>query len=176
MSDALNKLNRISRFASVIAKIVMVITVIAIIAMTAVLVITAVHSGLLVNPDLWSAAEEAPMTIGQIQAAALTGIVTATVILVIMYYIDRIFTETHKNNTPFLNENVRFLKIIAILVFVAAFVPVINATATYFLENGTGIVVGFNPLILLLMAFVIYGISIVFSYGVTLQKESDETL
>jgi hypothetical protein len=117
------------------------------------------------------------VTNGQIQAAAVTLFATAAIILAIMHYIDNIFTNIHKNNTPFMGENVRSLKIVAVLVFAAAFVPtIISAVAKYFLEDDPNIIVGSSPFVLLLMAFVIYGLSIVFSYGTALQKESDETL
>ncbi|MDR0198245.1 MAG: DUF2975 domain-containing protein [Methanomassiliicoccaceae archaeon] len=177
MSDALNKLNRISRYGGLIAKVIMAILVIAIVALVILLAVTVADPELSFNPADWNnMIIAAPVTIGQIQAAALAAIATIAAILAIMYYIDRLFTSLHKNNTPFTDENVRNLRIIAILILAATIVlAIIGAALSYVFDTDAMTVIGFNPFTLL-VALMVYILSLIFSYGVTLQRESDQTL
>jgi len=168
----LNRLNKISGYAGVAAKIIMVLLVICIVAAVILLAALYFDFDLIINEF----ADE-PVTRGQIQAAAVNGIAGSIVGLAIMYFINRLFTNIHKSNALFTDDNVRDLRIIAILLAVAAVViTIVSVLTIVFLLDTADVVVGFNPLVMLLTASVVYIVSLIFSYGTELQKQSDETL
>ena len=116
----------------------------------------------------------AAISVGQLRALALIAAAACLFGLVIMYHINRIFMNIHRNNTPFTEDNVRDLRVIALLVLVVTIVlPIMSEASAY--AAGEAAVIGFNPFTLL-MAFIIYILSLIFSYGTELQRESDETL
>jgi len=173
LSESLNRLHRISGYASVAAKVIMVFLLIVIIGAVVMLAMVSAGSFDFIVEEL---AEEA-VTKGQIQAAALNAIAAAAAGSVILYFIDRLFTNIHKRNALFTDENVRDLRMIAFLLAAAAIViTTVSVLTIYFLLDTTDIVVGFNPLIMLMTAFIVYIVSLIFSYGTELQKQSDETL
>jgi hypothetical protein len=129
------------------------------------------------DPDLLVRNIEDLPTIAQLQALAVNATAMAFAGLLILYYINHLFTNIHKNNALFTDGNVRDLKIIAILIFVSAIVlTAVTVLTLFFIENTENIVVGFNPMIMLATAFVVYIVSLIFGYGTELQRESDETL
>ena len=173
LSDTLNRLHKISGYAAVATKIIMVALVIVIISAAVMLAMVSAGSFDLIIEEL---AEE-EVTTKQIQAAALNAIAASAAVLVILYHIDRLFTNIHKRNALFTDDNVRDLRIIALLLAVAAvIITTVSVITIYFLLDTTDIVVGFNPLTMLLAAFIVYIMSLIFSHGTELQRQSDETL
>jgi hypothetical protein len=177
LSDALKKLNRISSFAGVIAKIIMAVLAIATVVAVIILIVTFTDPNLLTDPGRWgNITVTAPATIDQIRAAALAALVVIAFAEAIMYYVDRLFTNIRENNTPFTDENAKNLRIMAFLILAAVLVmAATGAILAYAFGTGSDIYIGANPFSLL-VAFMVYVLSLIFSHGATLQKESDETL
>jgi len=171
MSNALNKLNRLSGYAGLFAKIIMVVLVIAVAAGCALLALT------LIDPDILTDNIPELTSVGYAQATALNIMIGATILFVIMYFINRLFVNIHRNNAIFTEENVGDLKMIALLILILAIVMTVTVSLTaFFLLSAEDIVVGFSPLAMLLTAFIVYVLSLIFSHGADLQRESDETL
>jgi len=173
MSDTLNRLHRISGYAGVVAKVIMAFLIIAVIA--AAVMLAAVSADL--EPIAEGLAEETEFTKGDVQAAALNAIVAGLAGIMIMYVVNRLFTNIHKRNALFTDDNVRDLRTISLMLVVSAIaITIVSVLTIVFLLDTTDIVVGFNPLAMLLAAFIVYIMSLIFSYGTELQKQSDETL
>jgi len=171
MSDTLNRLNKLSGYAGLFAKIVMMLLIIAVIGGCVLLALT------FADPDLIIDNVPEATSIGYAQATALNIITGAAVLFPIMYFINRFFMNIHKSNVVFTYTNVRDLRTVALLIVVLAVVmTVVVSLTTYFLLNAEDIVVGFSPLTMLLTAFIVYVLSLIFSHGADLQRESDETL
>jgi len=172
LSETLNRLNRLSGYAGVASKIIMAILIIVIIGAVVAIAAVALDNSMIIE----EMAKEA-VTKGDVQAAALNAIAAACAGLAIMYYVNRLFTNIHKNNALFTDDNVRDLRTIALLLVAAAIViTTVGVLTIVFLLDTTDIVVGFNPLSMLLTAFIVYIVSLIFSHGTELQKQSDETL
>ncbi|MDR2698269.1 MAG: DUF2975 domain-containing protein [Candidatus Methanoplasma sp.] len=170
MGSDLDKLNTISWWVGVIAKIAMVLFVCAIAAICVLMVVAAFNPDLLLDniPEL--------NTKGEIVLLGAMIITVVAFVIVILYYVNHLFMGIRKNNTPFTDESVKDLKTIAILVLVCAIVaPILSGVAEYVFDVGAEGAISFSPLTLF-VAFVFYVLSLVFSYGAALQKESDETL
>jgi magnesium-transporting ATPase (P-type) len=166
----MNKLNRLSGYAAVAAKIMMVILIIAIIA-TAILLIVSVAYQDLLNENLFTV----DLTLTEVRAVSLNAITVCIVALILLYYVARLFTNIHRDSKIFTESNVKDLRMIALLMVIAAVVIVI-VTGIIYLWNPSPILDGASPLFLLMMAFFVYILSLIFSHGAELQKQSDETL
>ncbi|MDR0334614.1 MAG: DUF2975 domain-containing protein [Methanomassiliicoccaceae archaeon] len=174
MSDTLNKLNRLSGYAEVLSKIIMVVLVIVIVGACIVLALT--YADLSAIEGILEEWEVMPAD-NEIRAVALNAIAMCAIGLVIMYYVHRLFTNIHKSNALFTDANVEDLRTIAILLLIAAVVlTAVVSLTTFYLLDTTDIVVGFNPLMMLMTALIIYMVSLIFRYGTELQRQSDETL
>jgi hypothetical protein len=170
MSAALTRLNKISEIVGLIVKIIMILIVVAMVGVCLAAIAIAVF------PDIQL--DIAPELTVAVNAAvfATMVIVLLVIIFAILYYIDRLFTGITKNNTPFTDDSVENLRMIAILMVVTAVAaPIMGGILVYFFDFSGATVFGFDPLILF-VAFLIYIISLVFSHGTALQKESDVTL
>ena len=172
MSETLNKLNKISEIAGLIAKICMVLLTLGIAAAVILICVVGLDPNFLTNLS----ESEVTITNGQILTAGVTLFFGAVIGMVILYYLDRLFTNIHKNNTPFTDENVKSLKTIAILLVIFTIVvPAVSALTAYALDAGYDWTMQFN-VISLFAAFIVYFLSLIFQHGTALQKESDETL
>ena len=159
--------------AGVITKIIMALLIIAVIAAVAILVVVTADIGSIVE----RMAAETAITKEEVQAATLNAVAVGLGALAILYFVNRLFTNVHKNNALFTDDNVRDLRLIALMLVIAAAVfTAVTALTMVFLLDTTDVVVGFSPLSMLLTAFIVYIISLIFSYGTELQKQSDETL
>jgi hypothetical protein len=100
-----------------------------------------------------------PTAIGALRLFAIIACastcLTAIFYAVIMFIISNFFKSTAIHNTPFLEENVKRLKITGIIMIVGA------------------LIIGWNSLI---AAFAIFVFAYVFQYGTELQQQYDETL
>jgi uncharacterized membrane protein len=80
------------------------------------------------------------------------------------------------HNTPFRDENVKYLERIAIFTVICAIVvPIVGGVFVLAWDVDPTQMLAFNPL-MLLFALPVYLASLVLKYGTTLQKESDATL
>lgn len=169
MSDALNRLNKLSRYVCIGLKLLMVLLGFAIAAMAIALI------AILMNPD-WLAQIYPDLTYGD-AVVMMSSILTFTIVGFIAFFLaHRLFKNIYTNHTPFLDQNVKDLKYIAMVVLVGAILSPIIVFAI-----AVGNDVTFDPTVeinfgLFMMAFLVYLLSLVFKYGTALQKESDETL
>ncbi|MCL1810870.1 MAG: DUF2975 domain-containing protein [Methanomassiliicoccaceae archaeon] len=169
MSETLNRLNKISKYIGLGSKVLFVLLAIAIVFAFAVIV------AVTLDPDLVGLFEPTVKN-GQVLATCVTTICAGALGLIVLYYISRLFMNIYKNNTPFTDENVKTLEIIAIMAIVCAIaMPAASALSAYAFDAGYDQVIGFNAFTLF-VAFLVYFLSLIFKYGAVLQKESDETL
>jgi len=172
MSETLNKLNRISRLVEKGANIIMFLLIIVMILM-----LIAVTILMILSPDVLPSppgAEE--FTKDQILVVCANAVLSGVFLVIALYYVRSFFGSIHKNNTPFTDEGVRSLEILAIILVACAFiVPLGSALLSFATGFWPAQIAVFNPF-LLFMALVMYFLSLIFKYGAALQKESDETL
>jgi len=169
MSETSDRLKRLSGFAGVVSKIILALLVICVIVSAILLVITVVDLSIL--PD----AVTNELTERQAQYIALNALAVSAVALAIMYYVQRLFTDIHGSDAVFTEKNVNSLRSIALTMVVAAVVMIIVTGITYIMDP-MPIINGGNTLLFLLMAFIVYIISLIFQHGAELQRQSDETL
>jgi len=169
----LSKLNKISYFVSLLSKIFLTILILMII------IVVAVGIGVTLNADFFSQVIEdtgSSYTVSHIQEMSVTAVVGFALGAIVVYYVGRLFSNIHRTNTPFTDDSVKFLEMIAILMVVGAFViPIVSYATSFALEAEYNQSVGVN-LFAVFAAFLIYFMSLVFKYGAMLQKESDEML
>jgi len=180
MNEALSKLTRISRLGALFAKGMMVIIVLGTVVAVAILI--AVYIDPNIVADITAPADIYNVPVEDIDMAALAKVLSVGMLVLgivgfrMMYYIYQLFDNIHKNNTPFTDDNAKYLQRIAVLMIVSTIIlPIIDGVmqrvvnVEYYSQLGFG---GFPILVALLLFF----LSLVFKYGATLQKESDETL
>jgi Mn2+/Fe2+ NRAMP family transporter len=170
MNNALKRLNTFCRYGEVLALIAMVVLVL-IIAATAIMMAVV---GL--DADILSQIDDSAFTSGQLLAMGTIVIAAMIFALVILYYAYLLCKNIHLNNTPFRDENVKYLERISIFTVTCAIVvPIIGGIFVLAMDIDPTQMLTFNPL-MLLFALPVYLASLVLKYGTTLQKESDETL
>ena len=175
MSETLNKLNRIFDLAGTIAKAIMVLIVIVAAIVVAFMAVVALF------PDvLTTAAAAAPDVVlpsnNQLYSTSVAAILNMAFLYILLYYINRLSKNITKSNTPFTVESVRYLEMMALVLFISAFaLPAISSLASYAFGVWPDGAISFS-LYLLLTSIIVYFLSLIFKYGTTLQKESDETL
>lgn len=169
MSDTLDRLNKLSRYVCIGVKLLMIL--LGFIIVTVAITLGAV----LWNPD-WLIQVYPDMAYGD-AIVMLSSIILLTIVGFFAFFlVHRLFKNIYTNHTPFLDENVRDLRNISIIVLVGAIISPIVVFAVATMNDVT-----FDPTVeinfgLFLMAFLVYLLSLVFKYGTALQKESDETL
>ena len=91
-----------------------------------------------------------------------------------IFFVYAIFNEIRKGVTPFSHENTTRIKKIALL---AAILSIVGSYSDALVDYYTiGELTWRINIIGIIVAIIIYCISLIFSYGCDLQKESDETL
>ena len=168
-ADPLKKLNRVSWWAGLIAKIMMILVVLAIVFLCYGLIY------LYSNPLPWGGS--APWNTASF-VYTISYVVRAVLLVMILYFINHMFMNIRRNNTPFMGVVVKDLRIMSILVLVYGLVPLIEACVFMYVIDFYHIqlVTSSLDLYIFFLSFIIYAVSLVFSYGVALQKASDETL
>ncbi|ERJ12061.1 DUF2975 domain-containing protein [Haloplasma contractile] len=101
-------------------------------------------------------------------------------VAVILHYLSRILSSL-KDNTPFTNENVKSLKVIAWSIIISSvLVPAVETFIFTMIIHSTGIEqldsVFSIDLTALFVGFLLLILSHIFNYGTYLQKEYDQTL
>ncbi|MBE6759813.1 MAG: DUF2975 domain-containing protein [Ruminococcaceae bacterium] len=94
---------------------------------------------------------------------------------VVMLLCERILGTVNTENTPFVAENVRRLKIMSVLMAVISVVPSWLAQIVSFILGDRNLLMEVE-LGMLMIALVIWCLALIFEYGVTLQQREDETL
>jgi hypothetical protein len=171
MSEALNKLNRISKIVAIVAMIGMVAMVIVAVCAAVALIVSALY------PDavLDAIAFDGETTLGYFQVICAGLIAASIIIFAVLFYVRHLFVGITKNNTPFTDECVKDLRMVAGLILVYAIaLPVIGSVASYLLDTANDLFIFSGSAFFL--ALMVYFIYLIFSYGTELQKESDATL
>ena len=170
MNDALKKLNKICKFAELFSKILLIALVIG--AVVTLIIMGAVA----LNPDLISEIGDGTLTNKEVLSMGVIMIIAVVFAFIILYYAYLICGNIHRNNTPFMDENVKYLEKIAIWTIVCALViPLIGGAIGVAIGVDPAQMLAFNPM-MLFFAFPVYLLSLILKYGTTLQKESDATL
>ena len=171
MNETLDKLNEICGLARIVAKICMALLVIGIVVSIIMIGLVALYPDFLT--DIFEIGGTT-ITNGQILATSVTAIFGGALGIVILYYLDCLFTNIRDCNTPFTNKSVKYLETISILLVIfTTSVPAASAIAAY--AFSTAVVMEFN-IAALLVAALVYVLSLIFKHGTSLQKESDAIL
>ena len=179
MSEALNKLTKVSRFVGSVTTVLMVaLTVAMIVAVVAIIAVA-------LNPDIVNSVIEYAgntINIDDIDTTAAAAILLATVLVLmplmiaIMYFVRRMFNNIHENNTPFTDDNAKCLVNIALLTVACTIAaPILDYALQTVIDTASYQAYSFSAFPLL-VALLLYFLSLVFKYGAELQKESNETL
>ena len=175
MSETLNKLNRIFEFAGMIAKILMVLIVVVAAIVVVFMAVLAFF------PDILTKAVEAvPGTVlptsDQLYTLSAAAVLNMVFLFVLLYYLYRLSKNISESRTPFTDASVRYLELMAVILFISTFaLPAISALVSFAYGIWPYGVISFSPY-LLLTSIIVYFLSLIFKYGTSLQKESDETL
>jgi hypothetical protein len=165
----LRKLGQISHYASIAVWIVLILSLISILVSLALIVLIVIN-----YPPMM----EMLMNLRTTKENALynysSTVVISMVSLIMMLFMDRIFTNIRRSYTPFTLENAKVLKDAAVVLLLsAALMPLIFVILASLLDQRYQINI---ELLLFVLSLIVYCISLVFRYGALLQKESDETL
>lgn len=177
---AIEKIRRSSRAAAFLTKILFIVMI----AIMMLLIISAIAMNVSETP--YAETEENGKTIVVTTygatAQCIEGILDCVIFGAIMFVANKIFTDILKEGTPFRNQIVSRLRIIAILLIAYAVVPnflgcMISSLLTPggFLDNirAENLSVSAGKVFFAMMFFLLMNI---FSYGCLLQDESDELL
>ena len=173
MSESLDTLKKSSRLMGVGVTILMIIFAIAV----ALLVFLMIFEILYPSFTLHVAGYVYENAVsGQVLTRQAVAVSNYVFVLIVLYYVRRLFMSTYKNNTPFANEGVNSLAYIAAALFAFTLaVPAISILASYAFGVWPDQIMDLNPY--LLFAAVLSGfLFLIFRYGAELQTESDETL
>jgi len=180
LGEALNKLIKLSRYGGFCAKALMILVAVGMIIMAALLVAVLIDPGLLDWVVTTGMTYDVPIDDIDVPAVATVIIVAVLIIgglvIAMLYYIGRMLTNIHENNTPFTDDSARCLVAIAVLTVISTLViPALDfalqtAIGTAYYQSYT---ISVFPLF---VALLLYFLSLVFKHGAELQRESDETL
>lgn len=162
----LKRLQTICRYGSYCIIIVMALFLLVAFAMAV----------LLFFPESWQEIIDAGVPESEIIPLIVVLIVTSAIMLLVLGIVYKLMKAISKERTPFTIKNVKYIKIISILVFIAGLaVPVIEnlVVSITYPEIESSISINF---FMVLAAVAMYCLSLVFQYGVYLQTESDQTL
>ena len=101
-------------------------------------------------------------------------LIDTLLISAMIFIIHAIFNDIKKGDTPFLHQNSLRIKNIAIITIILSIVGSYSDTLVDYYTIGE--LTWRVNVIGLIVGIIIYSISLIFSYGCDLQKESDETL
>ncbi len=147
-----------------------------IIVMALFLLMAFVMAVLLFFPESWQEIIDAGVPESEIIPLIVVLIVTSVIMLLVLGIVYKLMKAISKERTPFTIKNVKYIKIISILVFIAGLaVPIIEnlVVKITYPEVESSISINF---FMVLAAIAMYCLSLVFQYGVYLQTESDQTL
>lgn len=147
-----------------------------IIVMALFLLMAFVMAALLFFPESWQEIIDAGVPESEIIPLIVVLIVTSVIMLLVLGIVYKLMKAISKERTPFTIKNVKYIKIISILVFIAGLaIPIIEnlVVKITYPEVESSISINF---FMVLAAIAMYCLSLVFQYGVYLQTESDQTL
>ena len=147
-----------------------------IIVMALFLLIAFAMAGLLFFPESWQEIIDAGVPESEIIPLIVVLIVTSAIMLLVLGIVYKLMKAISKERTPFTIKNVKYIKIISVLVFIAGLaVPAIENLVVKITYPEIEFTISIN-FFMVLAAVAMYCLSLVFQYGVYLQTESDQTL
>lgn len=162
----LKRLQTICRYGSYCIIIVMALFLLVAFAMAV----------LLFFPESWQEIIDAGVPESEIIPLIVVLIVTSAIMLLVLGIVYKLMKAISKERTPFTIKNVRYIKIISVLVFIAGLaVPIIENLVVKITYPEIESTISIN-FFMVLAAVAMYCLSLVFQYGVYLQTESDQTL
>jgi len=169
MEETKKKLRTICTVGSVISALFIVALVIALIACVIIAILA---------PDImdnFTGVEVVgDVTSGEIRILAIVLSVNVIITGIMFILLYRMF-QNMRETSPFTEENVKTMKLLALLLFIFGILaPMMNMIANSLMDNvsipewvGMEVIIG---------AVIFYCLSLIFQYGTELQKESDQTL
>ncbi len=112
----------------------------------------------------------------QIIIACIVDIIAQIFIILILAEASRIFRTMRIERTPFVLENCKRLKRIALFMVFYALVPYPAEKTLLVAFSSYGEPFADKSLVALVFAFIFYCLAAIFEYGIRLQKDADETL
>ena len=91
--------------------------------------------------------------------------------IIILDYVDKLFTNIKNNNTPFTLDNINYIKRISYLMIALIIIDPISSILFGLLTNIVNNSTGFE-LISILEILIIFSMSYIFEYGYEIQKDS----
>ena len=157
----LTRLQKICKYARYLVLVLLALEVLAAIGSVAIL------GMLIADPGL--AYPEQGMSHGYLMSMAVSNVGGMVFLIAAIYYLYRLTDSMSREESPFVERNVRYLKLIAVMLAVC-WIIVLALRVVFSMDGSTPVS---TDVTLLLMAGIIYVISLVFEYGVALQNESD---
>ena len=169
MEETKKKLRTICTVGSVISALFIVALVIALITCVIIAILA---------PDImdnFTGVEVVgDVTSGEIRILAIVLSVNVIITGIMFILLYRMF-QNMRETSPFTEENVKTMKLLALLLFIFGILaPMMNMIANSLMDNvsipewvGMEVIIG---------AVIFYCLSLIFQYGTELQKESDQTL
>ena len=99
-------------------------------------------------------------------------IINFILIIMILKYVEKLFSNIKNNNTPFTMDNVNYIKRISYLLIVLIIINPISSMLINMLFNNKGIIMNLE-LISILEILIIFSMSYIFEYGYEIQKETN---
>ena len=99
-------------------------------------------------------------------------IINFILIIMILKYVEKLFSNIKNNNTPFTMDNVNYIKRISYLLIVLIIINPISSMLINMLLNNKGIIINLE-LISILEILIIFSMSYIFEYGYEMQKDSN---
>lgn len=165
----LRNLEQVSHYASIAVWIVLVISLISVVVSLTLIVLIGIN-----YPPMMDMLMHLRTTKENALYNYSSTVVISMVSLIMMLFMDRLFTNIRRSHTPFTLDNAKILKGAAlVLLLSAALMPFIFIVFAYLFNQRYQINI---EILLFVMSVIVYCISLVFRYGALLQKESDETL
>lgn len=109
--------------------------------------------------------------IGYVEVALIFLLVDLILMIIILDYVDKLFTNIKNNNTPFILDNINYIKRISYLMIALIIIDPISEILFGLLTNVGGDSTGFE-LISILEILIIFSMSYIFEYGYEIQKDS----
>ena len=109
--------------------------------------------------------------IGYIEAGLLFLMIEIIIVIIVLSYVEKLFNNIKNNNTPFILDNVKFIKKISYLMIALI---LITPMSGILFNSLLGVPQGDSPfeLISVLEILIIFSMSYIFEYGYEIQKDS----
>lgn len=109
-----------------------------------------------------------------VEMCLVVSIIYMVVVYIILNHLDKLFKNIREKDTPFIEENVTHFRKMAAYMISAIVIAIIMSTVLSIMYNND--VLTFNTSYSVLTILVLFGLSHVFDYGMSLQKDSKKKI